>query len=244
MKTSLFVSGAAALLLLSSSALAEKQHFVSNVTAAAELPPPTGVTQCAVTGACSTSFTYDTVSHRICGHVLFDKAIDVTAAHIHSGAADGTGPVVADLGPPTGSQTAFAFDVTASADAQTAIAAAAAEADDTVSHIYFNVHTTENPNGAVRGNFHPDTTATSTLDECIEIDADKDAGTTTDSGVTTTPTDGGGTTVGDSGTDTTTSSDDSSSSCSTAPGTSPGSVMLMLGAAIAVGSIVRSRKKR
>lgn len=247
MKTSLFVGAATAALLLTSSAFAEKQHFNGNITAAAELPAPT-TTACATIGLCTFSFTYDTESHRICGHAAFDKTLNVTQAHIHEGPPTAPGDVIVDLGfSGTTATDQLAFDVTATTQkALVDIPAAFAETDDTVSTIYFNVHTTENGSGEARANIHPDTDpSTKNFDECLEFDAD--AGTGTDSGTggpTTTPTDGGGTVITDGGDGTTSSSDDSTSSCSTAPGTSPGSVLLMLGAAIAVGSIVRSRKKR
>lgn len=71
-------------------------------------------------------------------------ALPAAAAHIHSGAAGVNGPIVVPLAPPPGAD--GRSEACTTADPATVAAIAAAPAS-----YYVNVHTTEYPDGAVRG---------------------------------------------------------------------------------------------
>ena len=111
-------------------------RFVAQMSGASEVPPadPDG------TGMARISVNDD--SNRICTDLEVREIGTVTAAHIHRGAAGVNGPVVVTLDPP---------DDNDSDDCDTADDALIDEIRHNPSAFYVNVHTTEYPDGAIRG---------------------------------------------------------------------------------------------
>jgi hypothetical protein len=111
--------------------------FVTVMTGAAEVPGPGDPDGFGVAG-----IAVDTSSDTVCW-ALFVRRISLpaTAAHIHVGAPDVAGPVVVGLSPPNAFGLSFGCTTDADADA---IAA-------NPSNYYVNVHTTDFPAGAIRG---------------------------------------------------------------------------------------------
>jgi hypothetical protein len=94
--------------------------------------------------------TVDTVTGEICFELQVRNIAPATAAHIHEAEQGSPGPIVVPLTPPTsGSASGCVVDLTQ----------AQAIAEDP-SGYYANVHNTEFPDGAVRGQLHgrPDRT--------------------------------------------------------------------------------------
>ena len=95
----------------------------------------------------------------LCYVQTVDKIAPATAAHIHEGAAGTTGPVVVNLARPTdgnaadclteGEKTATGADVFAAGQTVAEILA-------NPSAYYVNVHNTEYPGGAIRGQLAPE----------------------------------------------------------------------------------------
>jgi hypothetical protein len=111
-------------------------RFQAQLSGAAEVPPadPDGA------GMARISINDD--SNRICTDLEVRMIGDVTAAHIHRGAAGVNGPPVVTLDAP---------DDDDSDDCDTADDALIDEIRSNPSAFYVNVHTTDYPNGAVRG---------------------------------------------------------------------------------------------
>ena len=111
-------------------------RFQAQLSGASEVPPgdPDG------TGMARISINDD--SNRICTDLEVRMISDVTAAHIHRGAAGVNGPVVVTLDPP---------DDNDSDDCDTADDALIDEIRHNPSAFYVNVHTADYPDGAIRG---------------------------------------------------------------------------------------------
>lgn len=111
-------------------------RFQAQLSGASEVPPadPDGA------GMARISINDD--SNRICTDLEVRMIGDVTAAHIHRGAAGVNGPVVVTLDPP---------DDNDSDDCDTADDALIDEIRHNPSAFYVNVHTADYPNGAIRG---------------------------------------------------------------------------------------------
>jgi hypothetical protein len=111
--------------------------FVTVMTGAAEAPGPGDPDGIGVAG-----IAIDTSSDTVCW-ALFARRITLpaTAAHIHVAPAGTPGPIVVGLTPPNSFGLSFGCTTDADADA---IAA-------NPSNYYVNVHTTDFPAGAIRG---------------------------------------------------------------------------------------------
>ena len=111
-------------------------RFRAQLSGASEVPPadPDGA------GMATISINDD--SNRICTDLEVRMIGDVTAAHIHRAVAGQNGPPVVNLDPP---------DDNDSDDCDTADDALIDEIRHNPSGFYVNVHTTDYPNGAIRG---------------------------------------------------------------------------------------------
>ena len=111
-------------------------RFQAQLSGTSEVPPadPDGA------GMARISINDD--SNRICTDLEVRMIGDVTAAHIHRGAAGVNGPPVVTLDPP---------DDNDSDDCDTADDALIDEIRANPAAFYVNVHTTEHPAGAIRG---------------------------------------------------------------------------------------------
>jgi hypothetical protein len=111
-------------------------RFQAQMSGASEVPPadPDGA------GMARISINDD--SNRICTDLEVRMIGDVTAAHIHRGAAGVNGPPVVTLDPP---------DDNDSDDCDTADDALIDEIRANPAAFYVNVHTTDYPAGAIRG---------------------------------------------------------------------------------------------
>jgi len=111
-------------------------RFIAQMSGASEVPPAdpdgTGMARIAVNDA----------TNRVCTDLEVRMIGTVTAAHIHRGAAGSNGPPVITLDPP---------DDNDSDDCDTADDALVDEIRAHPSAFYVNVHTTDYPNGAIRG---------------------------------------------------------------------------------------------
>jgi hypothetical protein len=111
-------------------------RFVAQMSGASEVPPAdpdgTGMARIAINDA----------TNRICTDLEVRMIGNVTAAHIHRGAAGVNGPPVVTLDAP---------DDNDSDDCDTATDALIDEIRHNPSAFYVNVHTAEYPNGAIRG---------------------------------------------------------------------------------------------
>jgi hypothetical protein len=111
-------------------------RFIAQLSGASEVPPAdpdgTGMARIAVNDA----------SNRVCTDLEVRMIGTVTAAHIHRGAAGTNGPPVITLDPP---------DDNDSDDCDTADDALVDEIRANPSAFYVNVHTTDYPDGAIRG---------------------------------------------------------------------------------------------
>ncbi len=115
--------------------------YVTSLTGAAERPGP-GDSD----GEGAASVTVNAVTGQVCVDLRVDKIQPAVMAHIHRGALGVAGPVVVPLPAlpnPTSSQC-----VTAALDL-------AAEIVANPANFYVNVHTTDFPNGAIRGQLGP-----------------------------------------------------------------------------------------
>ena len=111
-------------------------RFVAQLSGAQEVPPAdpdgTGMARISVNDA----------SNRVCTDLEVRMIDNVTAAHIHRGAAGTNGPPVITLDPP---------DDNDSDDCDDADDALVDEIRANPSAFYVNVHTAAYPNGAIRG---------------------------------------------------------------------------------------------
>ena len=111
-------------------------RFIAQMSGAMEVPPadPDGTGMARI--------TVNDASNRICTDLEVRNIGTVTAAHIHRGAPGVNGPPVVTLDPP---------DDNDSDDCDTADDALVDEIRRNPAAFYVNVHTTDYPNGAVRG---------------------------------------------------------------------------------------------
>jgi hypothetical protein len=133
-RRSLVVTSVAVLVAGTASAATEK--FTATLTAAAEVPPTTS------TGSGTATVSLDTATHEITYDVVFSGfSSEVTAAHIHGPAEVGknAGVVV-----PLGNNPTSPIHGTAKLTPE--------QEKQLVAGLYYvNVHSKNNPNGAVRG---------------------------------------------------------------------------------------------
>lgn len=93
--------------------------------------------------------TIDPHSGQVDWAITFSNLWTVVAAHIHSGAAGVNGPMIINFAVPSGPSRSGSFS--GSVVDPDALAISALNASD----FYFNVHTTEFPGGAIRGQLAP-----------------------------------------------------------------------------------------
>ena len=138
--TTIVVLGIVSALMVSAPASAHRGHALStNLTGAAEVPGPGDPD-----GFGTSSLTFENGFRGICFQIhVAGIALPATAAHIHQGSSGVAGPVVVTLIPPDAGGNATGC-VSASRDLIKTIA-------KHPSDYYVNVHTTDYPNGAVRG---------------------------------------------------------------------------------------------
>lgn len=140
-----FLSGITILLVLASMSLVlatqKEEHggrpLTTTLTGAAEVPGP-GDTD----GAGTASITLNPGKGQVCYELTVSNIAAANAAHIHSGAADVAGPVVVGLDAPSSGSSKGCADL----DKE--------KVKDIIqnpANYYVNVHNTEFPNGAVRG---------------------------------------------------------------------------------------------
>jgi hypothetical protein len=114
--------------------------FLASLTGANEVPTPGDPD-----GAGSAAVSFDVIdadNYEVCFDLAYSNIPDPTMAHIHTGAAGVPGGVVVDFGdPPAGAHSGC---VVAADDVVEPILANPA-------NFYVNVHTTEFPSGAIRG---------------------------------------------------------------------------------------------
>jgi CHRD domain len=113
--------------------------LVTTLTGAAEVPGPGDDD-----GRGKAFIRLSPAQQKVCFYLTARNiTLPAVAAHIHIGASTTSGPVVVGLGAPNASGVSFGC-VSASADLIAAIRA-------NPSNYYVNVHTTDFPNGAIRG---------------------------------------------------------------------------------------------
>ena len=112
-------------------------NFAATLTGAAEVPGPGDPD-----GWGMARITVNDATNRVCTDLEVRAIGDVTAAHIHRGAAGVAGPPVINLDTP---------DDDDSDDCDTASDALVDEIRTNPGGFYVNVHTSEFPNGAIRG---------------------------------------------------------------------------------------------
>lgn len=134
LRRSLALAGFAVLLATTASAATVK--FQAALTAGAEVPPTKS------TGSGDATVTLDTATHEITYDVTFKGfSSDVTAAHIHGPAEPGKNAgVVVPLGSAPTSPIHGSFKLTPEQEQQL-----------TAGLYYVNIHSKNNPSGAVRG---------------------------------------------------------------------------------------------
>jgi CHRD domain-containing protein len=96
----------------------------------------------------SASFTFD--GGQVCFGITVANIATPTAAHIHRGGKKENGPIVVPLVPPTAGDPGASSGCVAISDAL------AAEIKDHPERFYANVHTTDFPGGAIRGQLDGD----------------------------------------------------------------------------------------
>ena len=111
-------------------------RFQAQLSGASEVPPADP------DGAGMARIAINDDSNRICTDLEVRMIGDVTAAHIHRGAAGVNGPPVVTLDPP---------DDNDSDDCDTVDDTLIDEIRGNPAGFYVNVHTTDYPNGAIRG---------------------------------------------------------------------------------------------
>ena len=139
-KTIAFLAaGTAALALSGCETVAEATQptFHADLTGAAEVPGPGDPD-----GRGSAEVHIADPLDRVCYEINVNNLIDVTAAHIHRGAAGVAGPPVITLQAPTDGHSEACEDIDGSL---------ADEIEANPGAFYVNVHTREHPDGAVRG---------------------------------------------------------------------------------------------
>lgn len=120
--------------------LAEGRPLSATLTGEAEVPGPGDPN-----GSGTANITLNQGQRRVCFEIVVsDITLPATAAHIHVGSADVAGPVVVPLAPPDASGTSSGCVSDVDRDLIKAIR-------QNPSAYYVNVHTTDFPAGAVRG---------------------------------------------------------------------------------------------
>jgi hypothetical protein len=128
-----------ALLAFASTALADGRPFTTTLTGAAEVPGPGDPD-----GSGTASLTLNPGQGEVCFEITVeDITLPSIGAHIHVGGSDVAGPVVVGLTPPDESGSSSGC-VTADRDLLIAIL-------QNPENYYVNVHTTDFPAGAIRG---------------------------------------------------------------------------------------------
>jgi hypothetical protein len=120
--------------------VSQQQPFLLTATllGIAEVPTPG-----ALTGIGSAAVLVDQGRNMVCYTLHVVNTDFPTAAHIHEGAVDAVGPVVVPFAAPTGENSTGCVS--------NADAAVVARLMDNPAGFYVNVHTSEFPDGAVRG---------------------------------------------------------------------------------------------
>ena len=113
----------------------DEGRFVVALSGAAEAPGPG-----AAGGSGSATLTLNRGQHKVCYELTVAGIGDITAMHIHRAEAEKSGPVVVNFGMPAASGCAEHVD----GDLIKRII-------DKPAEYYFNAHTAEFPDGAVRG---------------------------------------------------------------------------------------------
>ncbi|MGA7953565.1 MAG: CHRD domain-containing protein [Gloeobacterales cyanobacterium] len=128
----------AGILILASPVLAEGMtKFTASATGTQEVPRPGDQK-----GSASATFTLNPEKEEVCYEIQAKDITSVTMAHIHSGAAGVAGPVVINLTAPAEGSSKGCAPVSPRLIQQIS---------QNPENFYFNVHTTEFPKGAVRG---------------------------------------------------------------------------------------------
>jgi CHRD domain len=128
---------ALALLTCAHLAAAAETKLKANLTGAAEVPGPGDNN-----GSGTAQVTLDSDKNEVCYDLSLTKLDDATAAHIHEGAADKSGPVKVPFDAPKGGS---------AKGCKTADAAVVKDIMANPASYYVNVHSTAHPNGAIRG---------------------------------------------------------------------------------------------
>ena len=139
-------------------------QFRATLAGASEVPANTST----ATGNAHAKLDDDGTTLRV--HVRYSGlSSGVTGAHVHSGAAGTNGPVVVDLQPVLGKSAGTIAEHRATLDA-------AAAAQLKAGTLYVNVHTTQFPDGEIRGQLmaHPEDTK-ATAPEPEEGDGEADS---------------------------------------------------------------------
>jgi hypothetical protein len=128
-----------ALLALAGTALAGGRPFTTTLTGTAEVPGPGDPN-----GAGTASLTLNPGQEEVCFEITVSNiTLPATGAHIHVGAVDDFGDVVVGLTPPGTDGTSSGC---VSADRELLMAIL-----QSPENYYVNVHTTDFPGGAIRG---------------------------------------------------------------------------------------------
>ena len=118
-------------------AAADEMKTKANLTGAAEVPGPGDNN-----GSGTAQVTLDSDKNEVCYDLSLTKLDDATAAHIHEGAADKSGPVKVPFDAPKGGS---------AKGCKTADAAVVHEMMTNPANYYVNVHNASHPKGALRG---------------------------------------------------------------------------------------------
>ena len=128
----------AGILMLASPILAEGMtKFASSATGTQEVPGPGDQK-----GSAAATFSLNPGKEEVCYEIQAKDITSATMAHIHSGAVGVAGPVVIKLTPPVKG---------ASKGCTAASPKLIQQISQNPENFYFNLHTTEFPKGAVRG---------------------------------------------------------------------------------------------
>jgi hypothetical protein len=138
-------------LVSAATAVAADTPYLATLSGANEVPPadPDGAGTATITLS-NTSAT----EMQVCWNLTFSAIAAPTAAHIHRGAVGANGPVVAAFGTPAASPTTGCAPIAS---------ALAAEIIATPAGFYVNVHNTDFPGGAIRGQLAAGPTTTTSI---------------------------------------------------------------------------------
>lgn len=259
MKTSVLLGCTLATLLSTTIASAATKEYRAVLSGAQVVPP---VTTPANVGG-SATLTFDDVSKNLYGFVAW-QGIAPNAYHIHNGGAcgvDGAG-VLAGLPAPSGTV------ITIPAAGAGAITLdAAGEAELVAGTLYINLHSTDHPNGHLRGQIYPVVDGGIMSCPATTADAGTDSGTTSSSSSSSSGASSSGSSSGASSSGGSSSSSSSGASterpdagsptspagggdgdgggCATTGESSTGhGALVALGLGIAVAGVMRARRRR